>query len=69
MDTATTADTLATLHEAITRAARRGAGYPWIAGVLAACLAAEATTTAETRILAVETLSRAPVRPDRPQAE
>lgn len=53
--------TLVELHQAIAAAAVSGAAYPWITGVLAACLAEE-TTTALARAAAVETL-RATVTP------
>lgn len=55
---------LAELHAAIAKAASGGATYPWIAGVLAACLADE-TTTSEARAVAVATLSRPPIKPAR----
>jgi hypothetical protein len=55
------------LHRAIAAAARSGANYHWIVGVLAGCLATETTTTAA-RAVAIRTLTRPPVRPARPRA-
>jgi len=51
---------LAELLKAIASAAINGATYPWIAGVLARCLA-EQTTTTEARAAAIATFSRPPL--------
>jgi hypothetical protein len=51
---------LAELLKAIACAARNRSTYPWIAGVLARCLA-EQTTTTEARAAAIATLSRVPL--------
>lgn len=53
---------LADLRVAIAAAAADGATYPWIAGVLAGCLAAD-TTAAEARTVAIHTLRLAAVSP------
>lgn len=52
------------LHTPIVDAARAGATYQWIAGVLAGSLSAETTTT-EARAAAIRTLACPPVRPVR----
>lgn len=62
MKTAPTDDALTDLHYAIARAARNGASYQWIAGVLAGSLVAE-TTTADARAAAIDALTRPPVTP------
>lgn len=58
---------LTALHHAIAQAARSGATYRWITGVLAACLAAE-TTTEHARTLALHTLGQAVTPLRRPAA-
>jgi hypothetical protein len=65
---ATSADHhLRELHRAIAQAARIGANYEWITGVLAGCLACEMTIDAA-RMLAVETLGRTVTPRRRPAA-
>src|SRR6266496_4411867 len=58
---------LAELLKGIASAASNGATYPWIAGVLARCLA-EQTTTTEARAAAIATFSRPPLEGARQRA-
>ena len=56
MHTVTSPTALPALHEAVARAARNGASYQWIAGVLAGVLTSE-ITTADAQEVAIRTLT------------